>query len=443
MGGERRQLTFQQLLDDGVLEIGDGYRAQNDELGGVGPIFLRAGHVTDTHIDFSGVERFHERLAHKVASKLSKAGDTVVTTKGNSTGRTAFVTERMPQFVYSPHLSYWRSRNPSRVCGGFLRYWSRGREFVEQLSGMKASTDMAPYLSLTDQRRLSITLPAIGEQEAIAAILGALDGKIELNRRMNATLEAMARALFQSWFVDFDPVRAKLDGRHPPDLDPATAALFPDHLEDSPLGHIPKGWSVGKIKDCCTHIQNGGTPRRNDPRFWEDGDIPWLTSGEVRQPIVTTPENSITEAGLAESSAKWVPPLSTVIALYGATAGQVSLVSTRLTTNQAVCALIPKKHFAFFNYLWMRAATAELENKAVGSAQQNISKGIVAETRVVLAPSAIVEKFADSVGPLFDRWISNLHQSRTLATLRDTLLSKLLSGELSVPLGTADTMTET
>ncbi|WP_309670331.1 restriction endonuclease subunit S, partial [Gemmatimonas sp.] len=127
---------------------------------------------------------------------MSVVGDTIVTTKGNSTGRTAFVTDRMPPFVYSPHLSYWRSRDADRLCGGFIRYWSRGAEFSMQLSGMKTSTDMAPYLSLTDQRRLVITLPSVPEQRSIAAILGALDDKIELNRRMNATLEAMARALF-------------------------------------------------------------------------------------------------------------------------------------------------------------------------------------------------------------------------------------------------------
>jgi type I restriction enzyme S subunit len=262
--------------------------------------------------------------------------------------------------------------------------------------------------------------------------LQALDDKIELNRQMNATLEAMARALFQSWFVDFDPVRAKLDGREPVGLDPGTAALFPDSFHDSAFGHIPKGWKFGTIQDCCVQIQNGGTPRRNEPRFWYGGNIPWLASGEVRQSIITATESFITEEGLAESSAKWVPSFSTVVALYGATAGQVSFTSCHLTTNQAVCALIPKQDFAFFNYFTMREATTELENKAVGSAQQNISKGIVEETKVVLPPPAVVERFAAMVRPIFERWISNLNQSRSLAILRDTLLPKLLSGELSI-----------
>jgi type I restriction enzyme S subunit len=150
--------------------------------------------------------------------------------------------------------------------------------------------------------------------------------------------------------------------------------------------------------------------------------------------LIEAAEGSITEVGLEESSAKWVPASSTVVALYGATAGQVSYLAVPLTTNQAVCALVPKTHFSFFNYLTMRGATTEMEGKAVGSAQQNISKGIIEETRTVLPPTPVLERFSALTSPLFDRWICNLHQSRTLATLRDTLLPKLLNGELKVPL---------
>ena len=107
-----RTIPFQQLIDQRLLEIGDGFRAKLEELGGDGPIFLRAGHVEDTHIDFQGTERFRKELESNVRSKMSKPGDTIVTTKGNSTGRTAYVAQDMPSFVYSPHLSYWRSLDP-------------------------------------------------------------------------------------------------------------------------------------------------------------------------------------------------------------------------------------------------------------------------------------------------------------------------------------------
>jgi type I restriction enzyme S subunit len=338
----------------------------------------------------------------------------------------------------------------TRLHFSFLRYWLNSPIMAAHIHGYRDGT-VAERLNLPTIRALPVLVPPLSEQRAIASVLGALDDKIELNRRMNATLEGMARALFQSWFVDFDPVRAKLDVMSPSPqpspigrgrseaggegligMDAETAALFPSEFEESELGLIPKGWEVGKIGDCCIHIQNGGTPRRDEPRFWNNGAIPWLASGEVRQAVITTTESFITEEGLTESSAKWVPEFSTVVALYGATAGQVSFTSFRLTTNQAVCALIPKKHFAFFNYLTMRGATADLENKAVGSAQQNISKGIVEETEVILPPTALIERFTRAASPLFERWISNLQQSRTLATLRDTLLPKLLSGELRV-----------
>jgi len=276
---------------------------------------------------------------------------------------------------------------------------------------------------------INILLPPLPEQRAIARILGTLDDKIELNRRMNETLEAMARAIFKSWFVDFDPVRAKAEGRDT-GLPEEIAELFPDSFEETELGEVPEGWKIGTINDCCSQIYNGGTPKRNRSQYWEEGTIPWLTSGEVRQSIITKTENFITESGLAESSAKWVPDKSTLVALYGATAGQVSFNSLPLTTNQAVCALIAKKNYVYYNYLVMRFNISELENKASGSAQQNISKKTVENTSIIIPSLSILEIFTKQVEPLFNLWESKLIENYKLAELRDTLLPKLISGEL-------------
>jgi type I restriction enzyme S subunit len=308
-----------------------------------------------------------------------------------------------------------------------------------------SSVRIRPFMSGSVQAKLTqenlnrvpIHWPPGPERRAIAHILGTLDDKIELNRRMSETLEQMARALFKAWFVDFEPVRAKMEGRWRrgqslPGLPAHLYDLFPARLVDSELGEIPEGWRVGTISDCCIRIQNGGTPSRNNPYFWVEGNIPWLTSAEVRQPIVTATEHYITDAGMRASSAKWIDQLSTVIALYGATAGQVSLVALRLTTNQAVCALIPKPGFEFYNFFWMRKSVPDLEAKAVGSAQQNISKAIVEETCVLLPPEAVVKEFSKTVAPIVHRWILATAESRTLAALRDALLPKLISGELRV-----------
>ncbi len=324
--------------------------------------------------------------------------------------------------------------NHAHIVRGNHRADTRFLSYVlsqTEISGYLTGSTM-PKLTQGNLNRLPVIAPPLAEQKAIAAVLGALDDKIELNRRMNATLEAMARALFQSWFVDFEPVRAKLDGRTPAALDPATAALFPDAFQETLQGHIPMGWRLSRITDCCERIHSGGTPRRDEPEYWNDATIPWLTSGEVRQPMITATENFISGLGLKDSSAKWVPANSTVVALYGATAGQVSFLGSRATTNQAVCSLIPKPQFEYFNYFMMRSATAEMEKKAVGSAQQNISKGIIEETSVVLPSTEVLARFNLAVGPLFENWISSIKQSGTLATIRDTLLPKLLSGELSL-----------
>lgn len=304
----------------------------------------------------------------------------------------------------------------------FLMYALAGTDISGFLSG-----STIPKLTQGSLRQIPILTPPLNEQRRIARILGSLDDKIDFNRRMSVTLEAMALALFNSWFVDFDPVRAKLEGRASA-LPPEVCQLFPSAFEDSEAGQMPAGWQVAPIADCCVEIQNGGTPSRDEPTFWEGGEIPWLTSGEVRQPIVVSTTQFITAAGLASCAAKWARPFSTVVALYGATAGQVSMVASEVTTNQAICSLIPKDHFAFFNYFSLRAATSQLESKAVGSAQQNISKGIVEETKVVLPPRELLTRFHDSVAPLFGRWISCLRESSHLAVIRDRLLAQLIPG---------------
>lgn len=277
-----------------------------------------------------------------------------------------------------------------------------------------------------------VTIPSLEQQEAIAHILGALDDKIELNRRMNETFEAIAGAIFKSWFVDFDPVRAKMEDHQPAGMDAETAELFSDSFTNSELGTIPDGWKVKEICECCSKIQNGGTPRRSDSECWNPGTIPWLTSGEVRQTLITKTESMISELGLKRSSAKWLPKDSTVVALYGATAGQVALISSEMTTNQAVCGLIPKASFRYFNYMSLNRSVGTLANLARGSAQQNISKGIVETTKVIMPGTDILEAFDRLMSPIFENWVANLEESSTLAALRDALLPKLISGEIRV-----------
>jgi len=429
MAGDRfSRTTFAKLISEGALEIGDGYRAKNEELGGDGLMFLRAGHVTDTHIDFGGVERFHVALETRLQSKLAKPGDAVITTKGNSTGRTTYVTPSMPPFVYSPHLSYWRSLDPSRIAGGFLRYWSKGPEFTNQLAGMKASTDMAPYLSLIDQKRLGITLPPIGEQRAIAHILGTLDDKIELNRRMSETLEAMARALFKSWFVDFDPVRAKAEGRDT-GLPKPLADLFPARFVDSELGEIPEDWEVGTLADLSML----------NPEVWSKQTRPLRINYVDLSNTKWGRIEAATEHAAADAPSRAqrvLRPGDTIVGTVRPGNGSYALVSEGGLTGSTGFAVLRPSTPQCAQFVYLAATAAEsidaLAHLADGGAYPAVSPVVVAATPVVLPGEGLLSSFSRLAGALLAKIACNERQSRTLAAVRDALLPKLISGESRV-----------
>ena len=428
MASEWREYTFADMIQARVLEIGDGYRAKNSELGGDGPIFLRAGHVRDAHIDLDGVDRFRHELAGAVASKMSRPGDVLVTTKGNSTGRTSYVSETLPPVVYSPHLSYWRSLDAEMIEPGFLRYWSRSQSFRDQLAALAASTDMAPYLSLVDQKRLRIKLPPTGEQRAIAHILGTLDDKIELNRRMNETLEAIARALFKSWFVDFDPVRAKSEGRDP-GLPPHLADLFPDSFERSELGEIPTGWRVMALTDLAE--VNARTLGRSDRLDVIDYvEISEVTRGQVANVVryKRGTEPSRARRRLAHGDTV----LSTVRPDRGSYFLSLSPPETLIVSTGFAVASPRDGNWAFlYSALTRPEVGDELGRLADGGAYPAVRPEAVAGLLFV-SPQVGETRTAyeELARPLYERSAHNRIDNRLLASLRDTSLPTLISGKV-------------
>ena len=205
---------------------------------------VRSQHVFDPHFDTAGLAFISDSHAKELRNAEVQSGDVLlnITGDGVTFGRSCIVPDRVLPACVNQHVSIIRPDRRQSDPGYLLSVLTHPatKGYIESFN----SGGSRRAITKGHIESFEIPLPPLAEQEAIAAVLGALDDKIELNRRMNATLEAMARALFQSWFVDFDPVRAKLDGRPPAALDPATAALFPEHLEDSPLGHIPKGWKA-------------------------------------------------------------------------------------------------------------------------------------------------------------------------------------------------------
>src|SRR5271166_5466134 len=171
----------------------------------------------------------------------------------------------------------------------------------------------------------------------------------------------------------------------------------------------------------CERVENGGTPAREKPQYWTPPSVPWLTSGEVRTPIIIQTTQSISEQGLANSSAKVWPTGTTIVAMYGATAGEVCFLGTSVSANQACCGLIPRSHTREYLFMVAREARSALASKATGSAQQNLSQRLIAEHAVTVPSSQCLETFSDVTRTLFERWISNTIENRSLAEARDLL----------------------
>nr|MBP8794977.1 restriction endonuclease subunit S [Brachymonas sp.] len=302
-----------------------------------------------------------------------------------------------------------------------------------QIDNMHVGT-MIPHFKKGDFDKLLIPMLDEQAQVAVGDFYFTLSERITLLRETNATLEAIAQALFKSWFVDFDPVRAKMEGRAPEGMDEATAALFPDALEETELGPMPRGWRVGCVDDLCSVITNGGTPSRSKAQFWTGGTIPWFKTGEFSDGFLLQPNEFITKEALEGSSVKVLPKDAVLMAIYAApTVGRLGVLTEPATFNQACTGMVAKVDVGpWFLYWTLFFGREWFNSRANGAAQQNISKAIVSAYRVVIPHDVILLAFNDVASSIHNRVRENAEQAQTLATLRDTLLPRLISGQLSI-----------
>lgn len=367
--------------------------------------------------------------------ELSDGDILLVMTCQTAGGEILGVPARVPAdgktYLHNQRLGRVVVRDATRVDVSYL-YWlfvspSFNRELYLSASGTKIL-----HTAPSRIEAVRVRLPSLREQRAIAHILGTLDDKIELNRRMNETLKAMAQALFKSWFVDFDPVRAKAAGRNT-GLPQPVADLFPDRFDDSELGKIPAGWAVGPLLRQA-RLLSGGTPKTERPEYW-NGDVAWASAKDVSQSVqafLVETERSITQKGLEESATQLIPILSSVVVARGATTGRLVMLGREMAMNQTCYALTTSIGAPFGLYCLLRHAIDGLVHAAHGSVFDTITTATFELSKVVLPPSPALAAFERSVSPLFLRNLANIEESRTLTALRDTLLPKLISGELSV-----------
>lgn len=279
-----------------------------------------------------------------------------------------------------------------------------------------------------------LPLPDRKVQKSIAHILGTLDDKIELNRQMNGTLDEIARTLFRSWFVTFDPVRAKAEGRQPEGMDAETADLFPDRLVDSELGPIPDGWEVSAIGD-TVRVVGGSTPSTKNSLFWDGGTHLWVTPKDLScmvSPILIDASRRITDAGVNQISSRLLP-VGTVLLSSRAPVGYLAITTEPTAINQGFIAMICDGIVPNYYILnWARENMETIKGNAGGTTFAEISKTAFRPIKVIVPSSAVLSSFKAIVGPLYELMEKNLRESRTLADLRDTLLPELISGRMPI-----------
>lgn len=315
----------------------------------------------------------------------------------------------------------------------FVYYWLYAN--VAELERHASGTTFKE-LSGSSLKQIKIKLPLDRkEQCAIARILGTLDDKIELNRKMNATLEATARALFQSWFVDFDPVHAKAAGRPPSGMDAPTADLFPSSFQESEPNEIPMGWTRASLGDFAS-FQNGYAFKSKD---WQPEGIPVVKIGSVKPGVVDLSGSSFVSPETVSGLERF--KLSAGDILVGMTGypgevGVVPIYKPEPYLNQRVGRIAPPSAKPFL-YSWIHQNARQeafktfVESRAYGSAQANVSGGAIMEYPVVYPGDDIARAFEAVCRPLIDRILRNDSESAKLAAIRDSLLPKLLDGSLS------------
>jgi type I restriction enzyme S subunit len=440
-GFERKSVWDWQ--QQGVLLVEDGNHGENrprkDEFTDVGMAFIRAADMNDGAILFDSAEKIDERGQARVRKGIGKPGDILISHKG-TIGRVGRAPLDCPPFVCSPQTTFWRVEDATRLDRGYLFALLRSPSFQAEFEVRSGETDMAGYVSLTSQRALEITLPPIEIQREIAAVVGVLDDKIELNRKTAATLEEMARTLYRSWFVNFDPVHSKSEGRAPAHMDESTSSLFPTSFNEDGL---PDGWNMEPLSKHVSVLRGlsykgaglcdeaDGIPLHNLNSVFEGGGYKMAGikyyRGDFRPRHQITPGELIatnTEQGfdlLLMGHAALVPHYFGPIGLF----------------SQHIYKLDPKKGSPLSRqwlYLMLSVSPKgqEIRSYANGTTVNMLPMDALEIPEICVPPHDVVQAFDAVVELMFARKESIEVENQTLASLRDTLLPRLMSGELRV-----------
>ena len=387
---------------------------------------IRNGRVDTENCFFVDEDTFAKWTRRATLEK----GDTILTREA-PVGEVGLVREAEGYFLGQRLMQY--RADPAKIDGAFFHFAMRSPFLAHQFRAHGGMGSVVDHLRVPDCKEFLIPLPPRDEQEEIAAILGALDDKIELNRRMSATLEEMARSLYRSWFVDFDPVQAKLEGRAPAHMDPATAALFPANYGENGL---PEGWHDGTLDDLIKFNPPERLTKGSDSPYLDMKALP--TSGMTHEKPIQRAFTSGTKFRQDDTLLARITPClenGKTALVQNLERGSVAWGSTEFIVMRPT-GVVPKA------YPYCVARSPEFRDIAIASmtgssGRQRADAKRIGNVHAAVPPDDVFAEFASITDPMFDKIEQVGAENQTLATLRDTLLPKLMSGELRVDEGRA------
>ncbi|MDY7091555.1 MAG: restriction endonuclease subunit S [Acidobacteriota bacterium] len=424
MGSEWREAP----LDDLASEITVGHVGRMaSRYVEAGIPFLRSLNVEPFRINLGDLKFIPPEFHSDLGKSSLVPGDVVVVRTGKP-GACAVIPKSLPVANCSDLVIIRCAENldPQFLCG-----------YINSVASHHVRASLVgavqQHFNVGAARRMIIRFPPLRDQRAIAHILGTLHEKIELNRRISETLEAMARALFKSWFIDFDPVRAKSEGRGS-GLPAEVADLFPESFEESELGELPKHWSVSRIENIA-QVSGGSTPSTKIPRFWKETGHLWATPKDLSglsAPVLFDTARRISDEGLSQIGSGLLPK-GTVLLSSRAPIGYLAIAENPTAVNQGFIAMEPKGAVSnLFLLFWARAAKATIISRANGSTFLEISKRNFRSMPIVLPPAEIMDAFDRRVRSLYGRIVLCCRESVALNELHDSLLHKIFTGDLQV-----------
>ncbi len=423
--------------------------------------------MKDGRIDFSSARKIsHEDFLAWTVKAKPEADDIVISRRCNP-GESAYVPEGV-EFALGQNLVLLRS-DGKKVYRPYLRWllnspfwWAEVRKYMN-VGAIFTS------LKCADVPNFTLPIPPLDEQTKIYEILYSLDTKIELNHQINQILESMAQTIFKNWFVDFEPVKAKIaaieagedaesvtcaamraisgktddelcqmQARQPENYAQlkATAELFPIAMHDSELGEVPKGWEISTIGD-EVEVVGGGTPSTKNPKFWDGGEIHWTTPKDLSNlsdKVLLTTDRKITDAGLKEIGARLLP-INTVLMSSRAPVGYLALAKVPVAVNQGYIAMVCDKRLSpEFVIQWCNSVMDEIKQRSSGTTFAEISKKNFKGIPLAVPSKGIHKSYFELVSGFYNKIAETAMECNNLVEIRDSLLPKLLSGEV-IPQG--------